>query len=230
MVHRARLVVRLALRDVTAHPVRSVFTALSVGLATALVAAVLSLSTSLTGSVASAGTLAGRADLEVAAVSASGFGEDLLDVVEELPGVRAAVPVVRARVRVGGEEALLLGVDGRVRALGGEVGEAVRRRARELAEDPFRLLDEVGLAAPLAAAWQRAVVTFGWGDGAAPRSASRPSRPTTHGSSTSAVAQAAPRTNGSFGGATSHAGGQGTPDETSSIVRSGSSSSRISRP
>jgi len=73
-------------------------------------------------------------------------------------------------------------------------------------------------------------VTFGWGDGAAPRSANRPRSPTTHGSRTSTVAQAAPRTNGSFGGATSHAGGQGAPEGTSSSESRGSSSSRISVP
>ncbi|HTC80966.1 MAG TPA: ABC transporter permease, partial [Acidimicrobiia bacterium] len=90
--------------------------------------AVVCLSASLTGSVARAAALAGRADAQVAEITDSGFDERLFFAVRDTPGVAAAVPFVQTTVAVAGKTTLLMGFDERVRALGGPGASPVGRR------------------------------------------------------------------------------------------------------
>jgi len=110
--------VALHARRLFEHRLRAMAGLAGIAVATALLVAVLSLSTSVTGSVARAGALAGRADVEISAVTDNGFGQQLLSSVQRTPGVAAAVPYLRTIVTLGGQRTVLLGFDERARALG----------------------------------------------------------------------------------------------------------------
>ena len=111
--------VALHLRRLFEHRLRTALTVAGIGAATALLVAVVSLSASLTGSIARAAALAGRADVQVAEITDSGFDERLFFPVAQTEGVAAAVPFVQTSVRLDRRQAVLLGFDERARALGG---------------------------------------------------------------------------------------------------------------
>ena len=120
--------VALNLRRLVEHRLRSALSVAGIGGATALLVAVVCLSASLTGSVARAAALAGRADAQVGEITDSGFDERLFFAVRDTPGVAASVPFVQTTVAVAGKTTLLMGFDERVRALGGPGASPVGRR------------------------------------------------------------------------------------------------------
>lgn len=108
---------RLHARRLVDHPLRTVLTAGGIVAAAALLVAVLCLTASITGSVARAATVTGTADLQVVGLTSAGIDEDLLDDVEQVTGVEAAVPFVQTPVTVAGSQAVLMGLDDRAAAL-----------------------------------------------------------------------------------------------------------------
>ncbi|MBF6213306.1 ABC transporter permease [Nocardia puris] len=112
--------------ELIAHPARSALSTAVLALSCALLVAVLSMAGSVTGSVAAlTDAIGGDASLEVTGVTESGFDQDLLREVSDVPGVRAAVPMLRTRIGPSDQRALLVGADARVAALGGDLDGAL---------------------------------------------------------------------------------------------------------
>ena len=125
----------ISLRDLRMHWVRSLVSAGVVAVAAGLLIAVLGTYGSLTGSVERlAATIAGNANYEIVGVTDSGFDERELDVVPAVPGVEAAVPLLRSTVRSDVGNLTLLGVDASVTALQSDLQGAVGDAAGLLAD------------------------------------------------------------------------------------------------
>ena len=125
----------ISLRDLRMHWVRSLVSAGVVAVAAGLLIAVLGTYGSLTGSVERlAATIAGNANYEIVGVTDSGFDERELDVVRAVPGVEAAVPLLRSTVRSDVGNLTLLGVDASVTALQSDLQGAVGDAAGLLAD------------------------------------------------------------------------------------------------
>ncbi len=125
----------ISLRDLRMHWVRSLVSAGVVAVAAGLLVAVLGTYGSLTGSVERlAATIAGNANYEIVGVTDSGFDERELDVVRAVPGVEAAVPLLRSTVRSDVGNLTLLGVDASVTALQSDLQGAVGDAAGLLAD------------------------------------------------------------------------------------------------
>ncbi|MFY2787179.1 FtsX-like permease family protein [Rhodococcus sp. MALMAid1271] len=125
----------ISLRDLRMHWVRSLVSAGVVAVAAGLLIAVLGTYGSLTGSVERlAATIAGNANYEIVGVTDSGFDERELDVVRAVPGVVAAVPLLRSTVRSDVGNLTLLGVDASVTALQSDLQGAVGDAAGLLAD------------------------------------------------------------------------------------------------
>lgn len=106
--------VRLNLRRWRVHKSRTALSLVGVAIGVALVVAVSAVYGSLTTSIErSTSDLAGKADLEVGAVTESGLDAPLVDEIARVPGVRSAVPMVRSTVVIGRQETLLFGFDAR---------------------------------------------------------------------------------------------------------------------
>lgn len=116
----------LGLRDLRAHWVRSLVSSAVVAVAAALLVAVLGTYGSLTGSVERlATTIAGNADLEIVGVTDSGFAATELDVVRGVPGVDAAVPLLRSDVVTDTGPLTVIGVDASITALDSDLQGAI---------------------------------------------------------------------------------------------------------
>ncbi|MGB3370247.1 MAG: ABC transporter permease, partial [Rhodococcus sp. (in: high G+C Gram-positive bacteria)] len=116
----------LGLRDLRAHWVRSLVSAGVVAVAAALLVAVLGTYGSLTGSVEKlAISIAGNADLEVVGVTDTGFAATELDVIRGVPGVEAAVPLLRGEIVTGSGSLTVIGVDATITALDSDLQSAV---------------------------------------------------------------------------------------------------------
>ncbi|MDP9166710.1 MAG: FtsX-like permease family protein, partial [Actinomycetota bacterium] len=82
-----------------------------VAVSAALLVAVLGVSGSITGSIDRLATsIGGDADLEVSGITGDGIDDAMLATVGGVENVRAAVPLVRARVTADGQPALLIGL------------------------------------------------------------------------------------------------------------------------
>ena len=106
------------LRELRRHPARTSMLLVVVAISATLLVAVLGIAGSITGSsnrlVAGIG---GNASLEVSGVTDTGFPEALLPDIAKVPGVAAAVPMLRTSVGKPSERVVLLGVDEKVRAM-----------------------------------------------------------------------------------------------------------------
>lgn len=123
-ISRVRL---FALRELRTHWGRAVASVGVVAVSAALLVAVLGISGSITGSAERlADGIGGNAALEVSGVTDAGFDASLLDAVGRVPGVAAAVPVLRAQVETASGQALLIGVDRSVEALTSDLEQTVR--------------------------------------------------------------------------------------------------------
>lgn len=125
----------LGLRDLRAHWARSLVSAAVVAIAAGLLIAVLGTYGSLTGSVERlAVSIAGNADLEVVGVTDNGFDASELDVVRAVPGVDAAVPMLRGEVATDRGTLTVIGVDASITALDSDLQEAVSGSITDLAK------------------------------------------------------------------------------------------------
>ncbi len=131
----------LNLRRFNVHRMRTALSVSGIAIGSALLVAVLGLLGSLTGSVEGfIADLAGSADLEVSAISNEGLDESTFFDVEQTPGVRAAVPMVRTRAVINQEPILFLGVDQRAEVLGVELAEDQQEVFLQLAVEPGILI------------------------------------------------------------------------------------------
>lgn len=117
----------LHLRRFRSHKARSLLSVSGVAVGTALLATILTLEGSLIHSVEQLVDLAGQADVAVTGPSDTGVDEDLFSDVASTDGVETAVPVIRSRVAVNGEETLLFGFDERAEALDEDLTDQIRR-------------------------------------------------------------------------------------------------------
>ncbi|HST56918.1 MAG TPA: ABC transporter permease [Solirubrobacteraceae bacterium] len=106
------------------HGVQELLAAIGIAVGVALVFGVLVANTSVTGSASQiAHSLIGGARLQLAARSADGFDQRLAERARQLPGVAAAVPVLRTSVSLqgpGGRQSIqLVGVNSNIASLGG---------------------------------------------------------------------------------------------------------------
>jgi putative ABC transport system permease protein len=139
----------LNLRRFAEHRTRTALSVSGIAIGSALLVAVLGLLGSLTGSVKGfVDDLSGPADLEVSAVSNSGFDEVKFFDIEGAKGVAAAVPVVRSRVVADGTPVLFLGIDQRAEKLRTNLMDQPRSTTMKLATRPGVLVGE-GLAKKL---------------------------------------------------------------------------------
>ena len=128
------------LRELRAHPGRTSMSVVVVGISATLLVAVLGIAGSITGSsdrlVAGIG---GNASLEVSGVTDTGFPEAVRGRRGEVPGVAAAVPMLRTSVGKPSERVLLLGVDDNVRAMLSDLQRAVQDQIGPLVTQPGRV-------------------------------------------------------------------------------------------
>ena len=133
------------LRELRAHPGRTSMSLVVVGISATLLVAVLGIAGSITGSsdrlVAGIG---GNASLEVSGVTDTGFPEAVRTAVAAVPGVAAAVPMLRTSVGRPSERVLLLGVDENVRAMLSDLQRAVQDQIGPLVTQPGRVAVGVG--------------------------------------------------------------------------------------
>jgi putative ABC transport system permease protein len=141
----------LHLRRFREHRVRTLLSVVGIAAGTTVVVAVTCLYWSMSASIEQATTdIAGQADLEVGALTEGGFDQALLAEVEKVDGVRVAVPMVRSRVTVDGEDALLFGFDDRVGELAGTLTASEQERVERTTEGTLsaavgpRLVELVG--------------------------------------------------------------------------------------
>lgn len=140
---------RLGLRRLFDARLRTALTVGSIAAGTALVVSVFGLYGSLTGSAQRLVDLSGDAALEVTSLSDTGVDEDLVGALDDLDTVEAAVPTIRSTVGVGGQRALLVGLDERITELGGPVDRVLERTLPEL-DGRESALDGLFVGQPLA--------------------------------------------------------------------------------
>ncbi|WP_063066440.1 ABC transporter permease [Nocardia violaceofusca] len=128
------------------HKGRTAMSMAVMGVSAGLLVAVLSISGSVTGSVDRlTSALGGKAQLEISGVTASGFGQDLVSQVRAVPGVEAAVPMIRTGVGNPADRTLLIGADASVSALGSDLNGAMSAQAAKLLSVPGGVLVGAGL-------------------------------------------------------------------------------------
>ncbi|RMI35837.1 FtsX-like permease family protein [Nocardia stercoris] len=130
-----------------AHRGRTVMSVLVMAVSATLLVAVLSITGSVTGSADRlTQALGGKAALEVSGITDSGFDQALLPQLRAVPGVQAAVPMVRTVIGSGDDRALLIGSDPSVTQLGGTLDGPMRTQAAKLLTVPNGVLigDAVG--------------------------------------------------------------------------------------
>jgi putative ABC transport system permease protein len=130
----------LNLRELRRHPGRTAMLLVVVAISATLLVAVLGIAGSITGSsgrlVAGIG---GNASLEVSGVTDTGFPEALLRDIAKVPGVAAAVPMLRTSVGKPSERVVLLGVNKRVRAMLSPLQRAVHDKIGPILKQPNRV-------------------------------------------------------------------------------------------
>ncbi|WP_040797549.1 ABC transporter permease [Nocardia higoensis] len=129
------------LRELLAHPGRTLMSLAVMGVSAGLLVSVLSISGSVTGSVERlTRALGGDAVLEVTGITDAGFEQSLLPAIAATPGVEHAVPMLRAQIGAGEDRALLLGADASVSALGSELAGPMGAQAAKLLGTPNGVL------------------------------------------------------------------------------------------
>ncbi|MGY2061161.1 ABC transporter permease, partial [Nocardia gipuzkoensis] len=127
--------------ELLAHRGRTLLSLVVMAVSAGLLVATLSISESVTGSVDRlTHSLGGKAALEVTGVTDAGFDQQLLQQIRAVPGVSAAVPMLRARIGADDDRALLVGADASVSALGGELDGPMRAQAARLLTVPHGVL------------------------------------------------------------------------------------------
>ncbi|MFB7724173.1 ABC transporter permease [Nocardia sp. NPDC056100] len=123
LLDRLRL---LTIREFATHWGRTVASVVVMAVSSAFLVAVIGISGSLTGSIAQLSSgVAGNAALEISGVTDAGFPQQVRADVAAVPGVTAAVPMLRASVGPDDDRLLLLGVDASTAALDSELKDSV---------------------------------------------------------------------------------------------------------
>jgi putative ABC transport system permease protein len=123
--------------ELLAHRGRTLMSMVVMGVSAALLVSVLSISGSVTGSVDKlTRALGGKAALEITGITDAGFDQQLLPRVRAVPGVSAAVPMLRTQVGTGTDRTLLVGADASVTALGSALDAPLRGQAVKLITVP----------------------------------------------------------------------------------------------
>ncbi|MCM6776563.1 FtsX-like permease family protein [Nocardia sp. CDC159] len=127
--------------ELLAHRGRTLLSLVVMAVSAGLLVATLSISESVTGSVDRLTRgLGGKAQLEITGVTDAGFDQQLLQQIREVPGVGAAVPMLRARIGSDADRALLVGADASVTQLGGDLDASLRDWAVRLLSVPRGVL------------------------------------------------------------------------------------------
>ncbi|WP_229718672.1 ABC transporter permease [Nocardia jinanensis] len=127
--------------DLMVHRGRSLLSLTVMAVSAALLVAVFSISGSVTGSVDKlVAGLGGNAVLEVSGITDAGFGQDLLGPISATPGVRTAVPMLRAQTGADADRALLVGADARIAELGSSLTGSLGSGAAKLLTVPHGVL------------------------------------------------------------------------------------------
>ncbi|WUI35260.1 ABC transporter permease [Nocardia sp. NBC_00416] len=127
--------------DLLVHRGRSLLALTVMAVSAALLVAVFSISGSVTGSVDKlVAGLGGDAVLEVSGITDAGFGQDLLGPIAATPGVRTAVPMLRAQTGADADRALLVGADARIAELGSSLTGSFGDQAPKLLTVPNGVL------------------------------------------------------------------------------------------
>jgi putative ABC transport system permease protein len=130
----------LNLRELRRHPARTAMSLAVVAISATLLVAVFGIAGSITGSsnrlVASIG---GNASLEVSGATDTGFPQAMEGDVAKVPGVAAAVPMLRTPIGKPSERVLLLGVDDTVRAMLSDLQRAVENQIGPLVSQPGKV-------------------------------------------------------------------------------------------
>jgi len=130
----------LNLRELRRHPGRTAMLLVVVAISATLLVAVLGIAGSITGSSGRlVAGISGNASLEVSGVTDTGFPEALLRDIAKVPGVAAAVPMLRTSVGKPSERVVLLGVNKRVRAMLGPLQRAVHDKIGPMVKQPNRV-------------------------------------------------------------------------------------------
>ncbi|MFI5719236.1 FtsX-like permease family protein [Nocardia sp. NPDC051750] len=132
--------------DLLIHRGRTLMSLTVMAVSAALLVAVFSISGSVTGSVDTLVTgLGGNAQLEISGITDSGFGQDLLGPAAATPGVRTAVPMVRAQTSADADRALLVGADARIAELGSSLTGSLGPEAAKVLMVPNGVLTGAAL-------------------------------------------------------------------------------------
>ncbi|WP_405491391.1 FtsX-like permease family protein [Nocardia sp. NBC_00511] len=119
--------------ELLAHRGRTIMSMVVMGVSAGLLVSVFSISGSITGSVDKlTHALGGKAALEVSGVTDAGFDQTLLQQVRAVPGVGAAVPMLRQGIGADDNRALLIGADQSVAQLGSELDGTLKDQASKL--------------------------------------------------------------------------------------------------
>ncbi|WP_216900471.1 FtsX-like permease family protein [Nocardia alni] len=127
--------------ELLAHRGRTVMSMVVMAVSAGLLVSVLSISGSVTGSVDSLSkSLGGKAALEISGITDGGFDQRLLPRIRAVPGVSAAVPMLRTEVGAGSDRTLLIGADASISALGSALDGPMRDQAVKLVMTPNGVL------------------------------------------------------------------------------------------
>ena len=128
------------LREVRRHSGRTAMLLAVVAISATLLVAVFGIAGSITGSSSRlVAGIGGNASLEVSGVTDTGFPEALFRDMAKVPGVDAAVPMLRMSVGKPSNRVLLLGVNTRVRAMLSPLQRAVQDKIGRLVKQPDRV-------------------------------------------------------------------------------------------
>ncbi|MFJ4650476.1 FtsX-like permease family protein [Nocardia sp. NPDC088792] len=127
--------------ELFAHRGRTIMSMVVMGVSAGLLVSVFSISGSITGSVDKlTHSLGGNAVLEVSGVTDAGFDQTLLQQIRTVPGVAAAVPMIRQPIGADADRALLIGADQSISQLGTSLDGALKDQAGKLLTVPNGVL------------------------------------------------------------------------------------------
>jgi putative ABC transport system permease protein len=130
----------LNLRELRRHPGRTAMLLVVVAISATLLVAVLGVSGSVTGSSGRlVAGIAGNASLEVSGVTDTGLPEALVRDIAKVPGVAAAVPMLRTTIGKPSQRVVLLGVNKKVRAMLSPLQRALHDKIGPLVKQPDRV-------------------------------------------------------------------------------------------
>jgi putative ABC transport system permease protein len=128
------------LRELRRHPARTAMLLVVVAISATLLVAVLGIAGSITGSSSRlVAGIGGNASLEVSGVTDTGFPDTLIPEIEKVPGVAAAVPMLRTSVGKPSQRVVLLGVNEKVRSMLSPLQRAVQDKIGPLVKQPGRV-------------------------------------------------------------------------------------------